>query len=390
MRSGAFQIPPMERVYFGRPFDEVIQEEVERLKAQRVFLLVSNTLNRKTGEIAKVRNRLGALFAAEFDEMPAHIPRDAVLRAAAIARNADADLIVTIGGGSVTDAGKNVQLCLQHNITTLEGFDPFRLKTDPLTGKLEAPVFEPPSVRQIAVPTTLSGGEFHQSGGSNDPVKKLKQSIRNPYMIPRTVVLDPALSVHTPHWLWLSTGMRSVDHAVEAFSSPQGSPFVDGAALEALRILPGALRHSKADPRDLEARADCFTGMWLAQTGMWSLVPMGGSHGIGHVLAGTCDVPHGYCTCVTLPSVLRWNAPVTGEKQREISAALGSADHPAADLIAELIRDLEMPDRLSLVGVNRDKFELIANNAMLDRWVHSNPRKISSSSDVLEILEMAA
>lgn len=390
MRSGAFQIPPMERVFFGRPFDEVIAEEVERLDVKRVFLLVSNTLNRKTDEIQKVRNRLGDKVAGEFDEMPAHIPRDAVLKAADVARRGNADLIVTIGGGSVTDAGKNVQICLEHNITTLEGFEPFRLKSDPKTGNLEAPLFRGPSVRQIAVPTTLSGGEFHQSGGSNDPVKKLKQSIRNPLMIPRTVILDPALSVHTPHWLWLSTGMRSVDHAVESFYSPYGNPFVDGTALQALRILPDALRRSKANPADLEARADCQTGMWLAQTGMWSLVPMGGSHGIGHVLAGTCAVPHGHCTCVTLPSVLRWNKSATAEKQRQIAGALGEPDQEAADLIAKLIVDLEMPNRLELVGVKRDRFELIANNAMLDRWVHANPRKISSPQDVLEILEMAA
>lgn len=390
MRSGAFQIPPMERVFFGRPFDEVIAEEVERLDARRVFLLVSNTLNRKTDEIQKVRNRLGGKVAGEFDEMPAHIPRDAVLRAADVARRGNADLIVTIGGGSVTDAGKNVQICLEHNITTLEGFEPFRLKSDPKTGNLEAPLFRGPSVRQIAVPTTLSGGEFHQSGGSNDPVKKLKQSIRNPLMIPRTVILDPALTVHTPHWLWLSTGMRSVDHAVESFYSPYGNPFVDGTALQALRILPDALRRSKANPADLEARADCQTGMWLAQTGMWSLVPMGGSHGIGHVLAGTCAVPHGHCTCVTLPSVLRWNKSATAEKQRQIAGALGEPDREAADLIARLIVDLEMPNRLELVGVKRDRFELIANNAMLDRWVHANPRKISSPQDIIEILEMAA
>lgn len=390
MRSGTFQIPPMERVHFGRPFDEAIAEEVERLGAQRVFLLVSNTLNRKTNEIEKLRRRLGARYAAEFDEIPPHIPRDAVLRAAALAREARADLIVTIGGGSVTDAGKNIQVCLEHNITRLDEFEPFRLKTDPATGQLEAPAFRAPTVRQITVPTTLSGGEFHQSGGSNDPVKKLKQSIRNPFMIPRAVILDPALTLHTPHWLWLSTGMRSVDHAVESFYSPFGNPFVNGTALAALSILPGALRRSKADPNDLQARADCQTGMWLAQTGMWSLVPMGGSHGIGHVLAGTFEVPHGHCTCVTLPSVLRWNKPATTGKQRQIAAALGNPNAEAADLVARLISDLGMPSRLHEVGVTRDKFDLVAKNAMLDRWVHSNPRKIERPADVLEILEMAA
>ena len=251
-------------------------------------------------------------------------------------------------------------------------------------------MFRGPTVRQIAVPTTLSGGEFHQSGGSNDPVKNLKQSIRNPYLIPRTVIFDPVLSLHTPVDLWLMTGMRAVDHAVESFYSPFGSPYVDGTALQALRTLPAALRRTKADPQDLEARAQAQAGMWLAQTGMWSLVPMGASHGIGHVLAGTFHVPHGHCTCVTLPSVLRFNKPATADKQRSISEALGAPDREAADLVADLIDDLGMPSRLHLVGVKREDFPLAARNAMLDRWVHSNPRKLSGPEDVVKILEDAA
>ena len=390
MRQGSFSIPPMERVFFGRPFVDVVLEEADRLGAKRVFLLVSNTLNNKTGEIRKMQDALGSRFAALYDDIPAHIPRDAVLRAAAVARAADADLIVTIGGGSITDAGKNVQLCLEHSITELDQFEPFRLKTDPATGVVEAPVFRGPTVRQIAVPTTLSGGEFHQSGGSNDPVKKLKQSIRHPLMIPRTVVFDPALTMHTPLGLWLSTGMRAVDHAVESFYSPYGSPFVDGTALQALRVLPGALKRTKRDPDDLEARADAQAGMWLSQMGMWSLVPMGASHGIGHVLAGTFHVPHGHCTCVTLPAVLRFNKPVTEAKQKLLSEALGDARREAADLIAELIDELEMPNRLHKVGVQRSDFALVARNALLDRWTHSNPCKFKSEQEIVDLLESVA
>jgi maleylacetate reductase len=380
----------MERVYFGRPFIEVIVEEVERIGAKRVFLLVSNTLNNKTDEIKRLVEALGSKFAALYDDIPAHIPRDAVLRAAAVAREARADIIVTVGGGSVTDAGKNVQLCLEHNITELDQFEPFRLKTDPATGKIDAPEFRGPAIRQITVPTTLSGGEFHQSGGSNDPVRKLKQSIRNPLMIPRTIIFDPALTLHTPIDLWLSTGMRSVDHAVESFYSPYGSPFVDGTSLQALRMLPEALKKAKKDPADLNARAEAQSGMWLSQMGMWSLVPMGASHGIGHVLAGTCHVAHGHCTCVTLPEVLRFNKPATEAGQRQISEALGDPNREAADLVAQLIDDLEMPNRLHKVGVKEDQFELIAKNAMLDRWVHSNPRKLSGSDDVMRILKAIA
>lgn len=389
MRIGVQQIPPMNAVYFGANAAEALAREVEKRGSRRVFLLVSGTLNRATDEIAKVRERLGDRYVAEYDQMPQHMPRDAILRAAEVARSAKTDLVVTIGGGSVTDAGKTLTVCLEHDIRKLGDFEPFILKVSP-DGRLDWPEFRAPSVRQVAIPTTLSGGEFHMGGGSVDPVRKIRETIRNPYMVPGAVILDPAITLHTPMWLWLSTGMRSVDHAVEAICSPSGSPFVDGCALQALRLLSRALPRSKDNPKDIEARADCQTAMWLAMTGMGSLVPMGASHGIGHVLGGTCDVPHGYTTCVMLPSVLRYNEPVNADGQALISEAMGQPGRPAADVVSDLIRSLGMPSTLREVGVEADRFELVARNALLARWVHANPRKISGIDDVLEILRMAA
>ena len=379
----------MNAVYFGASAADALALEVEKRRSQRVFLLVSGTLNRETNEINKVREILAGRYAAEYDQIPQHMPRDAILKATEVARSAKADLVVTIGGGSVTDAGKTLTVCLEHDIRKLDDFEPFILKVSS-DGKLNAPEFRAPSVRQIAIPTTLSGGEFHMGGGSVDPVRKVRETIRNPYMVPGAVILDPAITLHTPMWLWLSTGMRSVDHAVEAVCSPSGSPFVDGCALQALRLLSRALPRTRENPTDLEARADCQTAMWLAMTGMGSLVPMGASHGIGHVLGGTCDVPHGYTTCVMLPSVLRYNEPVNAGRQALISEAMGQPDRPAADVVSDLIKSLGMPSTLKEVGVEPDRFDLVAKNALLARWVHANPRKISGVDDVLDILRMAA
>jgi len=106
MRSGMQQIPPMNAVYFGANAAEALALEVEKRRSQRVFLLVSGTLNRETNEIKKVRELLAGRYAAEYDQIPQHMPRDAILKAAEVARSAKTDLVVTIGGGSVTDAGK--------------------------------------------------------------------------------------------------------------------------------------------------------------------------------------------------------------------------------------------------------------------------------------------
>jgi maleylacetate reductase len=111
-QSGRVAFGAMEAVVFGRPAAEAVAEEARRLDAERVYLMVSGTLNRDTEEVAKVHRALGNRLAGIFDRMPPHTPRGAVIKAAEAAREAGADLIATIGGGSVTDGAKAVQLCL--------------------------------------------------------------------------------------------------------------------------------------------------------------------------------------------------------------------------------------------------------------------------------------
>ncbi len=106
--SGRIVFSKMEEVVFGRPAAEAVAELVERQGASRVFLMVSGTLNRQTDEIEKLRRALGNKCVGTFDKMPAHSPRSAVVAAAEQAREARADLIVTLGGGSITDAAKAV------------------------------------------------------------------------------------------------------------------------------------------------------------------------------------------------------------------------------------------------------------------------------------------
>ena len=128
---------------------------------------------------------------------------------------------------------------------------------------------------------------------------------------------------------------------------------------------------------------------WLSMVGPMAGVSRGASHGIGHVLGGTADVPHGYTSCIMLPHVLRYNEPVNAAQQAMVSALLDRPDDAAADVVGDLISSLGMPRRLRDVGVTRAQFQEIAEHSMHDRFIPTNPRKISSPDDVLEILEMA-
>jgi alcohol dehydrogenase class IV len=146
-------------------------------------------------------------------------------------------------------------------------------------------------VRVICIPTTLSGGEFNALSGVTDEKTLHKQGYQHRLMAPVAVILDPAITVHTPHWLWLSTGVRSVDHAVETLASTRSNPFCDGVADSALRLLAEGLPRAKADPGDLDGRLKCQIGAWQSMIPIVGGVPMGASHAIGHVLGGACDVP---------------------------------------------------------------------------------------------------
>jgi maleylacetate reductase len=354
------------------------------LGAQRAFLMVSGTLNRQTDEIENIRRALGPRCVGTFDAMPPHTPRAAVIAAAEQARAAGADLIVTIGGGSITDGAKAVQLCLANDIRNAADIDRIR------SGRGAPPQLKAPTVRQISVPTTIAGGEFSATAGVTNEKTQVKEALRQPLTMPRAVILDPWLSLHTPEWLWLSTGIRAVDHCVEGICASEAQPYGDAQALQGLSMLARALPRVKADGKDIEARMDCQIGTWLSTGPLTSGVPMGASHGIGYVLGAVFGVPHGHTSCVMLPSVMRWNKSVNAERQALVAAAMGHPGEDAGDVLDAFIRNLGMPRSLREVNVRPEHFDRIAQAAMATPWVPRNPRKIEGPAQVREILEMTA
>jgi maleylacetate reductase len=388
MVKGIHRTPPMERVIYGIPLAEALAEEINRLDCRAVYVMASGTLNRETDVIDTARRALGNRLAGVCAKIASHTPRTDVVAAANEARAVHADLILTIGGGSVTDAAKMVGICLGNDITEPAHLD--RLKaTITADGKTYRPPVNAPTIRSVDVPTTLSAGEFTAMAGCTDTAKNVKESYAHPLMMPQTVILDPAVTVHTPEWLFLSTGIRAVDHAVEDLCSINPTPFSDGMSLQALRLLSSGLPAVKRDPADLAARLNCQLGAWMSIMGSQNGVTKGASHGIGHVLGGTAHVPHGYTSCIMLPHVLRFNETVNAARQTWVAEALGRPGDSAADAVAALIAGLGLPATLRDVGVKPEQLDEIAVNSMHDRWIHTNPRKIDGPSVVRALLDAA-
>ena len=388
MQNGIYSYPGTKRVVYGIDMCEALDKEMTQRGAQRVFVLASATLARKTDVVDGLMTSLGSRCAGVFSDIGAHTPRTGVVTAANRAAAARADLLVAVGGGSVTDAAKMVAICLGNSITDPAELDALRVVTKP-NGDTVRPSYKAPAIDSVIIPTTLSAGEFSAAAGCTDTRTMRKESYIHPAAIPGTVILDPAVTVHTPEWLWLSTGVRAIDHAVEDLCAINSMPFSDGTSRHALYLLAKGLRQVKADPSDLAARLDCQLGAWMSIIGTSAGVSKGASHGIGHVLGGTAGVPHGYTSCVMLPHVLRFNYPVNAHRQGWVSETLGRPGEAAAEVVGDLIAELGLPRTLREVGVKHDQLDLIAEHAMLDRLIHSNPRKIDGPVVVRSLLDAA-
>lgn len=386
--NGIFTLQAQERVIFGRPAEQGVLAELERYGVQRAFVISTRSLRAQSaGPLQRIEQALGTLHVGTFDRVRAHSPREDVLEAAAAARTARADVLIAVGGGSVIDATKAIQLALWLGLTTPQSMEPYRQGA---AREIARPITAPPEpIRAIAVSTTLSAAEFTSQAGVTDAQLNAKQAFAHRYFVPRTVILDPAATLQTPPWLLFCTGIRAVDHAVESYCSPQANPATEATSLQGLRLLASALPHIKADPVALEPRLQAQFGMWQAIAASAAGIPTGASHGIGYVLGASYGVAHGHTSCVMLPAVLRWNSVVNAQRQHDLSQAMGAAERPAYELVAELVQHLEQPGTLRAVNIPRAELEVIASRALTYGPVRANPRLIKSADDVKEILEFA-
>ncbi|SMH39321.1 iron-containing alcohol dehydrogenase [Azospirillum agricola] len=387
MQTGVYEFLAQDRVIYGRPAAGAVAETVATLGKRRPLIVASRTLSRSTGVVAAIRDALGDACAGVFDDCVEHVPRASVLALADEVRRLQPDLIVTVGGGTPVDTVKVALVALAEGIADTAGFDAVRIRVAG-DGTRVVPAVKDPPLRQIIVPTTLSGAEFSSLGGATDPERRVKDLYTGRHIGGQVVILDPAVTVHTPERLWLSTGIRAIDHAVETVCSRGPQPFTDATGLHGLAMLGRSLRANRERPDDLGARLESQLGVWLATTGL-GRVDWGASHGIGHQLGAVAGVPHGHCSCVMLPAVLRWNRPVNADRQALVARALGREDGDAAVAVADLVRDLGQPGSLRAVGVTPDQFAAIAAGAMQNMMVRSNPRAITREDDVREILELA-
>ena len=348
MSSGTFTYANPRIVHWGAgSLESGLSRELAAHAARRVLVVTTRSVAGHPELGGRITQLLGDKRVGPLVEIGQHAPAAAVAQATAAAREARPDLILSFGGGSPIDAAKAVSFALA---TGLDLNDPQAAET--------ARGFQPAAadlVPHVAIPTTLSVAEMSGLAGFTTDATHEKVGLRGESLIPRAVIFDAALTLHTPLELWLSTGIRAVDHAVETLLAPAAHPVSDVLALEALRRLKASLLATAADPSDPEARTQSQLGAWFSFT-LPGPAAGGLSHTLGKRIGSVHNIPHGVSSCLLLPHVMRYLEPRTAEIQGEIARALGApvptAPHAAADAVAALISDLGLPSHLGAYGLS--------------------------------------
>ena len=390
-------------VSYGLAYPEACVKHVsETFHALRVYILASGSLSRNTDAVDRFINTLNQGLGKRTvvgvkNGIRPHTYFSDVLDIINKARDCNADCLITLGAGSLTDAAKVVSLALANNVTNLDEVDTIHWDSPTYWKTLQ-----PAKVPIICIPTSLSAGEYTSHGGATDDRTHHKHPFAHPSIRPRLVILDSELSKTTPERIWLSTGIRAVDHCVEAICSIKATARGDQAAENGLRkLLPGLLK-TKEEPELLEPRLQCQLGAMDAISAVLQGIPMGASHGIGHQL-GPLGVGHGETSGIMLPTVSKRNKPVNSTQQQKVLDILWGepsvkrvlekwhleqGKNDLGDALDVIFRELGIPRSLKDVGVGGDKLDALATGSLQDRWCKTNPTPLKTKEQVMEILQL--
>ena len=381
MTAHLHQWPAQGRVHHGAPLAEALPREIA--DAARVVLVTTRSLARGA-LVAAARDAIGDRLAGIVATMHAHSPIEDVLALAALLREQEADLVVALGGGSVIDGSKVACLAVWRGIAEAGSLIAAAASRGAAPGAWDGSA---PAPRIVAIPTTLSAAEFAPHAGYTDLAAGTKYRALDPWMVPRAVILDPAATLETPAALFLSSGIRALDHAAERWCALEPQPFSDAVSRQAMVMLAENLPRVHRHPGDLAARGACQQAAWLSVMGGWAGVAVGASHGLGYILGAARGVPHGITSCLMLPAVMRWNAPVNEHRQRDLAHILGNEE--AGPAIEAFVRRLGLPTRLSELGIAEAEIPGLAARWNGDAPIATNPRPVRSATDLEAILRLA-
>ncbi|MFP3981544.1 MAG: aldehyde dehydrogenase family protein, partial [Desulfobacterales bacterium] len=366
-------------VIAGRNSLPAVYREVVRLGGSRALVLTDKGV-REAGLTRLVEDGLGNFCAGIYDDISQDTDLATVDKAVDMARERGADIIVSVGGGSVLDTAKAVCVTLKNGGKADDHVAVMRL-TEPQTP-------------HIAIPTTSgTGSEVTNVSVIKSHTAGRKVYIVDHYITPNTAILDPRFTIGLPPGLTATTAMDAMTHAVEALTSTMSNPLCDGHALQAIRLIRENLPRVIADGKDEQAR----NNMQMAATSAgWAfgIAQVGLAHSMAHTVGMLSNVPHGAACGIMLPAVMRYNVDYATDKLALAAQAMGvsiggmdsrQAAMAGVDALEKLMKDAGHPMRLSEVGVTEEVLAAAPFHAIADAPTLFNPRPVSDPNEVAEL-----
>ncbi|TFK54277.1 alcohol dehydrogenase IV [Heliocybe sulcata] len=372
---GYYSFTELKGLYYGPgSLATALPKFLDSLGGKKALIITGKSLYTKTDVVKKVESVLteyGA-YGTTFYEIGEHAPVAGIRKCIQTMRDSGADMIISVGGGSPIDAAKAVIYFLhkEHGGEILP---------------------------HVAIPTTLSAAEYTTGAGFTDDDGN-KVTVSDPRLAPAGIILDAELTLTTPDRLWLSTGMRALDHAVENLYRPLVPPPVKVLCYQALADLFKYLPLSKAEPNNVVYRQKLQVASWMSlwPTKYEKYSPVGLSHLLGHKLGARYHIPHGITSCLTLGPVVALKAETASQEDKEwLAGALfhlrqpstGSVESDILQLsksINELVIDLGLKSNLVQYKVPKEGIPDIVERAMSGKDDPTFPRVVKLLEDIYE------
>jgi aldehyde dehydrogenase (NAD+) len=370
------------KVIFGAGSISELPMEVRTL-GKKAFLVTDGGLV-ETGLVDQVKNKLGDLLAGDYADVPQDSGMEVVDKGAERALEAGADVLVSLGGGSVIDTAKGMCIVMKEG-GSLRDFQGMQMLSRPQTP-------------HVVIPTTAGTGSEVTSGAVILDKDQGQKIIIFEYLnTPRVALLDPLMTEKLPPHLTASTGMDAMTHAVESYVAQARNPISDSAALHAIKLIVKFLPVCVEHGQDLAARGQmqiaALLAGWAFSNAMVGLV-----HAMAHSLGAVCRIPHGLANGILLPHVMRFNLDEIPELIADIAEAMGaatngldtlSAANAAVDKMQALAERIGLNQRLSDLGVNENALKECAELSMSDGSIIYNPRTVMDAQEVLQLYRKA-
>ena len=324
-KMNEFNYLPIDRVIYGKNSISSINSQIERLKRKKALIVTGSSVS-KSKFFASIVNTLGIDYVV-FSDITQHSPIEEIEHSIEAYRNNNCDVLISVGGGSVIDSSK----LLRHYYDV--------------------------SIPHLVIPTTLSASEFsHIAGYTFDSVKN---GVRDKAITPSIIFIDPDAARETPDKLWRSTGIRSLDHAIETMFSNRESEIAGIMAVKAIEKLFNNLQG-----KDDENRLECFKAAWYSYFDVFDS-KMGISHNVGKVIGAKWEIPHGVTSCMTLPLALKYYSRYYKKEVKEIESAIANTEYANMEpwaAVEKFIVDLHLEVKPSQYGLSLEDKPYIFEN----------------------------